>query len=44
MSLSKKTNVWINQKTYAYSSLEYWVTETYKNDRESCSYQIHISF
>ena len=28
----KKTNLRINLKTYVYSSLEYWVTETYKND------------
>ena len=28
----KKTNMRINSKTYVYSSLEYWVTETYKND------------
>ena len=40
----KKTNVRVNLKTYVYSSLEYWVTETYKNDWESRSYQIHRSF
>ena len=34
----------VNLKTYVYSSLEYWVTETYRNDWESCSYQIHRSF
>ena len=34
----------INLKTYVYSSLEYRVTETYKNDWESCSFQIHRSF
>ena len=31
-------------KTFVYSSLEYWVTETYKNDWELCSYQIRRSF
>ena len=30
--LSLKTNIRINLKTDVYSSLEYWVTETYKND------------
>ena len=34
----------VNLKTYIYSSLEYWVTETYKNDWEPCSYLIHRSF
>ena len=40
----KKTNMRVNLKTCVYSSLEYWVTETYKNDWESCLYQIHRSF
>ena len=30
----KKTNIRINLKTYVFSSLEYWFTETYKNDWE----------
>ena len=40
----KKKNMRVNLKTYVYSSLEYWVTETYKNDWESCSYQMSRSF
>ena len=42
--LSLKTNIRVNLKTYVYASLEYWVTETYKNEWESCSYQNHRSF
>ena len=42
--LSLKTNMRVNLKTYVYSRLEYWDTETYKDDWDSCSYQIHRSF
>ena len=35
LSLKIKTKMRVNLKTYVYSSLEYWVTETYKNDWES---------